>query len=93
MSADGCQDGTRPPTPPLPRDTANDILRRTYAEFQRLQGPHRKASEEALAGIEVEHRLEQRAQAERDDFFMTQAADRICVGSLMHPQSNECVSV
>jgi len=32
----------------------------------------------ALAGLE--HRLEQRAQAERDDFFMTYAADRLCVG-------------
>lgn len=83
--ADLLQKMERPATPPLHRGTANDILRQTYAEFKLFHSPHRRASQVALAGLEVEQRLEQRAQAERDDYFMTHAADRLCVGLSNEP--------
>ena len=70
----------RPSTPPLPPDEANAILRRVYTEVQQLH-PELKASELLLAGVELEQRLERKAQAERDDYFMTQAAARQAVGT------------
>ena len=70
----------RPNTPPLPPDEANAILRRVYTEVQQLH-PELKASELLLAGVELEQRLERVAQAQRDDYFMTQAAARQAVGT------------
>jgi len=70
----------RPSTPPLPSEGANDVLRQVYTEVQQLQ-PHsrRKASDIVLAGLEVENRLEQHAQAERNDWFITHACARLSV--------------